>query len=71
MDVRVRAAVPVTGPSPCKLALAQRAVMHGGLHTAWLGPAHVSHRTPRGRNWMLMRGPVTRALFGMACSHVR
>ena len=28
-------------------------------------------RTPRGRNWMLMRGPTGRERLGTACSHVR
>ena len=28
-------------------------------------------RTPRGRNWMLMRGPTGRAVLGTACSQVR
>lgn len=30
-----------------------------------------AHRTPRGRNWMLIRGPTPLAVFGIACSHVR
>lgn len=28
-------------------------------------------RTPAGRNWMLIRGSVTRALLGTQCSQVR
>jgi tRNA (Thr-GGU) A37 N-methylase len=31
----------------------------------------LSYRTLRGRNWMLMRGPTGRAVFGIACSQVR
>jgi hypothetical protein len=30
-----------------------------------------AHRTPRGRNWTLMRGPTGRADLGIACSQVR
>ncbi len=29
------------------------------------------HRTPQGRNWRLMRAPVGRLLFGIACSELR
>ena len=34
-------------------------------------PARLPQRTPCGRNWMLMRGPTERAVFGTACSQVR
>jgi len=28
-------------------------------------------KTPRGRNWMLIRGPTGRVVLGTACSQVR
>jgi len=34
-------------------------------------PTTPGQRTPRGRNWMLIRGPTGLALLGIACSQVR
>ncbi len=44
----------------------------GELLVAGVRPfAAEAQRTSRGRNWMLIRGPVGFAVFGIACSQVR